>query len=999
LLDEEDTDTSSGVQIAGHEIVEEIARGAMGIVYEARDHESARIVALKMLLPHIAERSGMRERFRIEARACARLEHPAILPVYSVGAGDSGELPYMTMKIAEGGTLADRREKLRGNWRGVAELLATLSEAVHFAHSQGVIHRDIKPGNVLFDGDGNPYLSDFGLAKLIDTDSQLTMTVQFLGTPHYVAPEIASSNAGAASVASDIWGLGAVLHELLLGKPPFDGDSMPALLRSIVDSTPLLTSSTGTAAGVPRDLRIICLKCLSKLPKDRFSSANDLAYDLRAWLDKRPILARPPGIVERIWFRARRNPLLSTMVVVLGLAIAFIGVQFWLDARHTRQALAESLLAEARLERQTGRFDRRDAALDLIERAIAIQRTPELRDELISILAWPHLELRTLVEDDDLVDATYSLSSRRIAVVKGEAIEIRDLETGEMISETPLDPAAYHIVGPFTPDDRYLIVRLTDRMQLRDVTTGEVVLSVPGKRFSLTFDEAGKQMAYAVTMGNIQMLQLDRTPPVVRDLGPLTYRLIPKAFSPDGQTLAVKREYTRANSLSLIHSTTGVPVRGVDVPRAGNTQRAVFDPNGSHFYAGFSGGNIHRYPLRETLPARVFSGHSDKVTWVGLIGNGRVLVSQSEDETTRLWDTATAEPLAVLPWSGGYHGAPGTLGNRFFLRRGDELVEGELVPSEICTTIALPDPDPDYAAASGKWLMKMSPDGKRLAVSAQQNLHMIETDSWTISQSFTMPAVFDLEYAAETGILLAGRTQSVFQYLPTGEKSVREVKFRHPVRRGSHVGWAGADRGVAISWSGKGIVFDGGLHSPAETILKDETIEALSVNPSGSTLVCATPHRIVTYDLAGDQVKKRREIPESGSVELAISEDGKRAITGGSEEYSCWDLDTGERQWSLPHQLHSKIYRPISWAQKAGLVAVGLDDFSVSLVDPDSGKVLARLEHPNQHRVGDVAVSPDGQHVAVVTVGRLVKIWHLTSLARELEARGFTPSFLPRPAP
>ncbi len=234
------TDTSGAkpariglVPIPGHEVREEIARGGMGIVYRARQLEPPRTVALKMLLPHQSGSEQMRERFRLEAQAIAALDHPAILPVYQVGEQDG--LPWFTMKLAVGGSLAARRGEFAGRWREIAELLVTLAHAVQFAHERGVLHRDLKPGNILFDEAGRPYVSDFGLAKMAGAESNLTRSVDFLGTPHYAAPEVAAGSARNATTASDIYSLGAILYELLAGRPPFEAEGVPALLKKIAE--------------------------------------------------------------------------------------------------------------------------------------------------------------------------------------------------------------------------------------------------------------------------------------------------------------------------------------------------------------------------------------------------------------------------------------------------------------------------------------------------------------------------------------------------------------------------------------------------------------------------------------------------------------------------------------------------------------------------------------------------------------------------------------------
>src|ERR1043166_1768329 len=225
------------MRVPGYEPSGGIARGGMGIVYRAQQLQPPRTVALKMLLPHQLGAAGMAERFRLEVRTLTELEHPAILPVYQ--AGEYEELPFFTMKLATGGTLAQRREQLAGEWRTIAQLMARLADAVQFAHEHGVLHRDLKPGNILFDDQDRAYVSDFGLAKLVSAENDLTPTANFLGTPNYVAPEVATRNARQATIASDIYSLGAFLYELLAGRPPFEAEGVPALLRKIVEDEPV----------------------------------------------------------------------------------------------------------------------------------------------------------------------------------------------------------------------------------------------------------------------------------------------------------------------------------------------------------------------------------------------------------------------------------------------------------------------------------------------------------------------------------------------------------------------------------------------------------------------------------------------------------------------------------------------------------------------------------------------------------------------------------------
>ncbi len=339
--------------VEGHDILEELGRGGMGVVYRARQHSPRREVALKMLLPLDSGREEVRRRFQQEARALAELEHPAILPLYEVGEADG--LPYFTMKLAGGGTLAQALKR-DGPWpaRRAVELLAVIADGLQYAHEHGVIHRDIKPGNVLFDEAARAYLADFGLAKLEDGGGSFTHSAGVLGTPAYLAPEIAALGARAATIASDVYSLGAVLYELLTGRPPFVIEGLAALLRQITEEEPDSPSTLNTQ--VPRDLEIISLKCLRKIPGERYATAAEFAADLRRWLRGEPILARQFTPAERLWKWVRRRPALAALSAAL--LLLTLGSGLWLawSNQQLNHALAQARVAQAKADQRAEFF-------------------------------------------------------------------------------------------------------------------------------------------------------------------------------------------------------------------------------------------------------------------------------------------------------------------------------------------------------------------------------------------------------------------------------------------------------------------------------------------------------------------------------------------------------------------------------------------------------------------------------------------------------------------
>src|SRR6266699_3906722 len=311
--------------VGDYELLEEIGRGAQGVVYRARQKSLNRIVALKIIgLGHWATRAHVR-RFRLEAEAAAKLDHPFIVPIHEIGENNGS--CYFSMQLVEGGQLDEvlKRQSWSFGIRQAAELIAKLALTVHHAHERGILHRDIKPGNILLDAKGDPHLTDFGLARLVETESTITRTTEALGTPSYMAPEQAKGNNTQLTSATDVYGLGAVLYHLLTSHPPFAGGTTYQTIRLLLETEPRQPRLWNPK--LDRDLSTICLKCLEKDPKRRYSSALALAEDLERWLRHEPILARRTGVFTRGMKWVRRNPtsaLLAASLVALAAAACWI---------------------------------------------------------------------------------------------------------------------------------------------------------------------------------------------------------------------------------------------------------------------------------------------------------------------------------------------------------------------------------------------------------------------------------------------------------------------------------------------------------------------------------------------------------------------------------------------------------------------------------------------------------------------------------------------------
>lgn len=317
-----------GVVIGAYLLVEELARGGVGIVYRARHRELGREIALKMLLPARLLAPEAIARFQREAQAMARLDHPGILPVYEVG--EDGGLPYFAMKLATGGSLAQRIGDYRGRWCDIALLVADIADAIAVAHGQGIVHRDIKPANVLFDSDGRPMVSDFGLARSLDADSSLTAPESVLGTPRYLAPEAAAGVRGALALATDVYSLGALLYELLCGQPPWADLSAAQILQRLPREAP--ESPRRIEPSVPPALECVCQWAMARRPEERPPSAQALAQVLRRY---------PKGRVIRLPRLASK--LRRVRIVALVAALGMLGVLGWLFAAKRPEPPTESV--------------------------------------------------------------------------------------------------------------------------------------------------------------------------------------------------------------------------------------------------------------------------------------------------------------------------------------------------------------------------------------------------------------------------------------------------------------------------------------------------------------------------------------------------------------------------------------------------------------------------------------------------------------------------------
>lgn len=1021
--------------IGGHELIDVIARGGMGIVYRARQSDPVREVALKALPGAELMSDEARQRFRIEGQAMAKLEHPAIVPVYELGEEDG--TPFFTMKLATGGTLAQRIGDYAGRWREIAELIARIAEAVQFAHSRGVLHRDLKPGNILFDEDGHALVSDFGLAKLVGSDSDLTKTIAMMGTPNYMAPEMAHPNGG-VSTASDVWSLGVILYELLAGRVPFSGDNVPAVLRAVAEDVP--ASLVGRLCetphqpshrdglqtkSIPRDLAVITFKALQKDPARRYGTAQEFGDDLRRWLAGEPINARPVALAERAWLWATRKPALAAAIALL--ALTLIGSAFLLlrsndqlravDVQRRGQ-IHRALLEKADAERQSMTPGRRERSLALVREALAHGPSVQARSVAASALAvsdvrttqtWPVGRLKA---GSGLLIFTADLS-HHVALVPAAQVRDKSWTQGALglwrtadhalLKQIPITQRQVMGRPALSQDLRWLCLFYDGvGMEVWDLQQERLIKTLKSSKWSRAVFHPVDGKLIAVVDGALLRIHL----PEVR-IETLTSGLSSSshlAVSPDG-TLAA---FAQSRDLDGV-----TPLQRLEVRALADGSRLYTAPTrlwgdlawtpDSAALAAFDHDafNLSLHHIRPAGQApRELQRHLNSGRRAAIWPDGRTLAWAGNGGFLHLHDLWQDQEMLRLP-DRGMTLSISADGSRFAYS-----------PDSACAAIAEVQPAPilqQWKPAALRTVdreLALSPDGRWIATNDLRGLTLWRSHDLRPVVQRESSQVENLHFSADSRQLRfnSGSTwRNVWTLIEAADGSVTleepgadEPRSPHSLIAASLNGrWEATRRNHEPTahfhlWKDGKIVTQVKRNSNPHRV--DQHSRLISPDGRWAAFGCmaveSAPVPGFTYVIHFDGDNKRTLLSEQAShVHLAISPDSRWLVGGEGTDYVIWDSTTWQKVHQVPEHLSDSVPGSAAFSPDGSLLALEVELGKIRLLRVGSWGEVLTLTPPQDIPIERMAFAPDGKHL-YTTGGQMLHRWDVEKLQAELTAMG-----------
>lgn len=1017
----------------GYELLGEIARGGMGVVFRAREVSLDREVALKMIQPGHLPSAEAWARFQTEISASSRLNHPCIVPLYE--SGSVGGAQYFTMRLVEGGTLATRIAALRGDapagtvrrttrdeQEALVRLMIEVARAVHHAHQRGVLHRDLKPSNILLDDEGQPLVADFGVAKMFSRDRTITMTQAVLGSPNYMAPEMADGRGSDVTVETDVYGLGAVLYEALTGTPPFLARTPLETIRLVLDED--AASPRKWNPGIDEDLETICLKCLRKDPAARYESALELAADLERWLRRLPIRARPVGMAGMALRWCRRHPGLAAVSSLLLMTLVLVAAGASIAALRIRRAeqavvvqLRESLLDQLRALRSSPVRDGQTSGRELLRQAVALGGDDDyrtrLRDEALATIAQPNV-IFNAVSTADSSDAHSMLidpAKKMIARITDDAVTLAPVAGGAARHLLNAGPGAQ--LDSFSPDGRYLAIRDASRIEVYDVTTAETVSAfvVNVMNGSADFNEqirarsvlsastrthvysfAARAPLLALEDDNCRVTLCELPSGDERKRIAFTPDASPKGargfsamrLSPDGKMLVCAR--AADNSIELAETGTGhVRWRAKQAERV----RALeWHPRLARVIAALQDGRL--LVLREstgeliaTLLAPAPAGE------LMLHDEGDLLASACADQRVRIWDMISLRLLFEAEHEGR---------GLTFSRHEGELRLGTVFQGDRAGWLAI-KPSRCYKESVVASTMK---DIRDCAFNDTGDLIVFtHTDRIGFASGSTRgprggmnvsgEPVFALDPRGEFMLVkgASGITRHLFTRSPQG--AVLDNPATRVVLPGSD--W----QALAISadgehiWAaeGKTNLLHGhtrGLTDRAVTLGAHPSVSSLAVSPDGRHVASSSSLLLETIIWDTQTRTGILKMRTGRQQRLTFSPDGRWLAVHGD----VFDLSrTADWQSvTLPYAGPRPTLGAAAFSYDSRLLAVLENQSRIRLFDLVENRSMGQLVAPEPRNFHSLAFSPDGRYLVAACAGGRLRVWDLVAIRQDLAPLG-----------